>query len=58
MKILTTINKSINQYKTRQQLLTLPEYLLKDVALTSEDIALEMKKNSLFSLLFSSKNKY
>lgn len=39
------------QYQTRQQLLNLPEHLLKDIAITSEQLAMETKKNALFIIL-------
>ncbi len=45
------VNKLISQYQTRQQLLNLPEHLLKDIAISSEQVAIEIKKNSLINSL-------
>jgi len=45
------VKKLISQYKTRKQLLNLPSYLLKDVAITSEQQTKEVKKNSAVNVL-------
>jgi len=45
------LKKSITQYQTRKQLLNLPEHLLKDIAVSTEQLAIEAKKNAVFILL-------
>lgn len=40
-----------SQYKTRQRLRCLPEHLLKDIGKTKQDIAEELNKNTLFSVI-------
>lgn len=41
----------IRQYQTRKQLLNLPVHLLKDIAITTEQLKNETKKNSIFLIL-------
>lgn len=45
------LKKVITQYQTRRHLLNLPEHLLKDIAITSEQLAMETKKNTLLITL-------
>lgn len=45
------LKKLICKYQTRKQLLNLPEHLLKDIAITTEQSVTETKKNSLVNLL-------
>lgn len=51
MNISNRVSRLSNRYQTRQQLRCLPEHLLKDIGKTRQEIAKELNKNTLLSLI-------
>jgi uncharacterized protein YjiS (DUF1127 family) len=51
MNISNRVNRLISQYHTRQELLCLPDHILKDIGKTREEIAGELNKNTLIGAI-------
>jgi len=51
--LVSRINKAVTELQTRQHLINLPEHLLKDIAVTKEQLSKERNKNALFQFIRS-----
>ena len=51
VNLINRVNKAITHYQTRQHLINLPEHLLKDIAVSTEQLMIERRKNALLNFL-------
>lgn len=54
MKLKNLFRKLLCQYQTRQHLSHLPEHLYEDIKISHQDIAAEISKNSVISIMLRS----